>query len=1313
MMLLLSLCISLLSGSVWGAILRASPCSSNQLGNNTLDRALAEVARNESNVDHTLLLDSGEHCIWNFSLVRDVEELSIVGNGSVTIKCAPGVGLAFYNTTRLTLANLVIDGCGMKLEYIHQFLSAVKETVEFFLDVSNKSDQFVSIALGSCVDLKMEDSKVINTQGLGLLAVNLIGYSNLTNNSFENNVASGCFQFRTPSEYVELERVGGGAIFAYLDYIEITHDSVSYLNITNSVFYGNSYCGFSSYYSIFSEKGNQVFNQYIGGAGGLSVVLSQLNYKVSAEIQESVFQNNTGVFGGGAYVAIYTGVFGSSVQFQGSTFDSNGVAVSFIQTLNYPVQGTALSIFSDFVQPDFRVNGLKSSPSKLLVIDCMFVNNTAYNGVVILYSLYNLVIPEKDRSGLQVLFKKCIFYRNKAVYGPVLLAVEFKGEAIQHGTKITLEDIHAENNEVLLPLTSVQSTTTAGVIHLNKINLTLTGDSILKHNSGSAIKSSSCYIYFQGQVTFLNNTATYGGGMNLDRSSVIAVLPNTSVIFSDNTAVIDGGAIHVDQTTSSPELYYSRCFLYFDNYFLCATLGGEYCGDVTKMGVSIIFERNTALIGGMIYGSTLERCPWAIEFNKMYSPGVSFVEKSLFQTFYEEVNFTSPFKFDRAPNDATAVATAAVQLIAMGTGPLENTSISNLTVAPGIETRIQLSAIDEFGQLAPTVLSHRSITEGTVFSLSSLYTFINFNATEEISFTVSTTASDPTNETASVSLFTIGSISQLVFNISFAACPSGFYWNQTQNNCTCLDGLGRYRVTCTPEGGLIVPLNTWVGTDDYETAQVVMCSFDFCSRRIIDISTTPLAEQCNENYNRAGPGCGGCVDGYSLALGSNRCRRCSNAYIMLLLTFAFLGVLLMTVMLLLRISIAGGLLNGVLYFSNIVSLYSPLFSQYFIFIFFWFSLKLGLESCFFDGMKPIHVAALNFVFPLYLYLLVFVIVMIARQSTKFSDFLFRTKASPAKLFATILVMTYSSLLESCIQILSYTTLHNITVNGTETSNRWRIDPSQRYFHGGHGALSMLAIILLVFFLIPAPILWMFPARIFSIKILRRYKPIYDAVWAPLKPRYLFWVSLRLLYRIPPLLFVNFIPVPENLLCLSLFLVITLFIHGMVQPFQGMAQNAFDGFLQLLLIILSTASLYFSRAVEGVVRRDINALNTEVDFLYDVQNIVTPVLFAIAFLTFVNIFVWHVVETFDGPKKCAMKWWRKIKLCHANEFKENDEEIKVGAPDEVNESIGSLHSTTVEVTPTTSPTVATFTELREPLLDDIPIEIVNHKPMKKL
>ncbi len=170
---------------------------------------------------------------------------------------------------------------------------------------------------------------------------------------------------------------------------------------------------------------------------------------------------------------------------------------------------------------------------------------------------------------------------------------------------------------------------------------------------------------------------------------------------------------------------------------------------------------------------------------------------------------------------------------------------------------------------------------------------------------------------------------------------------------------------------------------------------------------------------------------------------------------------------------------------------------------------------------------------------------------------------------------------------------------------------------------------------------------------------------------------------------------------------------MVQPFQGMAQNAFDGFLQLLLIILSTASLYFSRAVEGVVRRDINALNTEVDFLYDVQNIVTPVLFAIAFLTFVNIFVWHVVKTFDGPKKCAMKWWRKIKLCHANEFKENDEEIKVGAPDEVNESIGSLHSTTVEVTPTTSPTVATFTELREPLLDDIPIEIVNHKPMKKL
>ena len=1237
-------CLCLLIGSVIAdvQVVEPSPCSSSpQNAMDSLDEALAQWAQMSGTVE--LQLASGEHCIRSFSLVRDLVDREIVGNGSVTIKCAAGLGLAFYNITRLRFTNVVIDGCGLELDYINEFLSIVRADIDLFLDLSNISDQYIAIAVGNCQDFEMDSTSIINTMGLGLLAVNLVGHTHLTNVRFEHNVPLKCFRTIARSQYYELERIGGGALFVYLDYTTSSEISAT-LEISNSSFHGNSYCGFSSFYNLYTNYFNRKLDRLLGGGGGLSLILPQLQYKVLVTVSNSIFSNNTGFWGGGTFIVFYTGVYDSKVIFQGCEFVSNGVDASV--ATDYPVKGSALSLLTDFVQPEFQVSNVTQfSPNAVHLVDCSFVNNTALTGVVSLISLYSLILPENNE--LQFKFTRCTFQKNQAVRGAVIYAYG----SIQRGVSLILHDVKAFDNKVLA---LVSSTETFGVIHLERINFTLTGKSSLQHNSGSALKAIASLIYLQGDISFHNNTATYGGGMNLIENTLVTVEENTSVTFTNNTGAVAGGAIYVNFVPPYLTLNYHDCFLYFRDGFLCSLVGRDYCGDITRMGVTIRFIGNTASLGGMIYGSTLQTCQWGIEFMKRYAPEIPFAKKRLFEVLYEETNFTSLFQFDRLPGDTTAVSTPVLSLTATAVDPMLNSSISHLNVAPGVGRRIELATRDAFGQLVPAVVTSRSFTAGTTSVLGSSYVFVDYNSTQVGSLSVTSTAANPDGDIAEIRLFTLGSFSQIQVNVSFTACPGGFYFNSTYKNCTCLEDLGRFKVTCTPDGGLIVPVNIWVGVNE-DSALLVDCSFDFCSRLVtdinVDVDELPFGGQCNEGYNRSGPGCGGCAADYSAAFGSNRCLRCSNTYVLLFLLFAALGILLMAVMLLLRISIAGGFLNGVLFFSNIISLYSTLYAPtlypatvYSFLLFSWFSLKSGIESCFYDGMRPLHIAVLNFVFPLYLYLLLFIIVIWTRRSTKFAEWLFRTNSSPTKLFATILVMTYSSLLESCVQAISFTTLEVIRPNGAVSEYRWRLDPSHKYFHGAHGALGAFVVVLLVFFIIPAPILGMFPAKIFSIKVFHRYKPIYDAVWAPLKPRYHFWVSFRLFLRVPPLLFVSFVAVPENLLFLSIFLLVILFLHGMVQPFEGMAQNVFDNILQLLLVIITVVSLYFARLQQSDTCENVEALNKEVNKAYDMQRPTIAFLLLLAYGTCCLIFIWHLSTSFPLLRKWIAIAWNRVVVC---------------------------------------------------------------------
>ena len=61
-------------------------------------------------------------------------------------------------------------------------------------------------------------------------------------------------------------------------------------------------------------------------------------------------------------------------------------------------------------------------------------------------------------------------------------------------------------------------------------------------------------------------------------------------------------------------------------------------------------------------------------------------------------------------------------------------------------------------------------------------------------------------------------------------------------------------------------------------------------------------------------------------LGSSRCGECSNTYLALLLPFAAAGIALVVFMSILRLTVATGMINGIILYANIIQVNKDIFS---------------------------------------------------------------------------------------------------------------------------------------------------------------------------------------------------------------------------------------------------------------------------------------------------------------------------------------------------------------------------------------------------
>ena len=428
--------------------------------------------------------------------------------------------------------------------------------------------------------------------------------------------------------------------------------------------------------------------------------------------------------------------------------------------------------------------------------------------------------------------------------------------------------------------------------------------------------------------------------------------------------------------------------------------------------------------------------------------------------------------------------------------------------------------------------------------------------------------------------------------------------------------------------------------------------------------------------NRSGLLCGACsLKGHSLVLGTSRCKQCTNSYLALLIPFAVMGVALVFLLLVCKLTVATGTLSGLVFYANIVgvnrTIFLPVESTDALSVFIaWLNLDFGIEACFFDGMDAYSKTWLQFVFPVYIWLLVGVMIVISHFSNGFAKLLGK---NPVSVLATLVLLSYAKVLRTLISAIYVTYLEFPTYD----RGVWLYDANIDYLVGKHIPLFMMAVLVFVFLFLPYTLLLLFGQWLQAISHLRFFSwfnsaklhAFMDSYHAPYKAKHRYWPGLLLVLRFILLVVFAFDPQQNPSVDLLAIIVVAGLLHMWAWFSGGVYRNwcldALEGSFIVNMTILAAAT-YHVKYSEGN------------------QYAVWYTSVSIALITFLGILTYHIFQQVKDTKLCKKVFSRNLNEEHFNDSKD------------ANDSESSMDNSLVTVTE-----IANFEELREPLLEDEP------------
>ena len=358
-------------------------------------------------------------------------------------------------------------------------------------------------------------------------------------------------------------------------------------------------------------------------------------------------------------------------------------------------------------------------------------------------------------------------------------------------------------------------------------------------------------------------------------------------------------------------------------------------------------------------------------------------------------------------------------------------------------------------------------------------------------------------------------------------CPVWFELSE-KGDCICSSSLTEYDESCSIDTMLIArkpPIwLSFVNSSQEHHGKVSYvylihkhCPFDYCLSGNFSFPLEEPDAQCN--HNRSGILCGKCKPGYSLTLGTNECKQCTNIYLLLLVPFGLAGILLIVFLSLTDMTVTAGTINGLLFFANIVrenqaTFFPPRAAKGFLSVFIaWLNLDLGISICLYDGLDAYAFTWLQFSFPIFIWLLAFSIIIASRH------FAFMSKLcghNIVHVLATFFLLSYTKFQRTIAAGLSFTIVG--MSNGTNLFF-WLSDGNVRYLEGKHVPLFLVSVLLLLALFIPYTLSitfgpWLQSKTQYKVFCwVLKLKPFFDAYFGPLKDKHRYWTGVLLVSRL--------------------------------------------------------------------------------------------------------------------------------------------------------------------------------------------------------
>lgn len=832
-----------------------------------------------------------------------------------------------------------------------------------------------------------------------------------------------------------------------------------------------------------------------------------------------------------------------------------------------------------------------------------------------------------------------------------------------HGRNYSISRIVLQNVSFVNNHDYHQSPVTMELTHANNVNVE---DGLFEKNLGTPIQAYLSDIVISGYTMFLDNTAEQGGAVSLHLCRMY-ITNNTVILAQNNTATEVGGALYVE-TLPHPFRFPYNCF-----YQLLDI--PQFSDDVN---VELISVNNSANNGGEgLYGAPLRslcrvgNLPSYQVYNKLFS-------------------------FDDKQSGMSTISSNPKKPCLCETGGKPNcTDISLIFVD---ETRypgeiFDLSAVivgEEFGTVTGTVFAQLLPSVNQSSSISSLGPHqhiqpANFARCNDLSYSVNsyntmelivlTTVDAPITELANRNVIQSHIQSYngdkvipdelltvpIFINVTLEKCPSGFELIGHPPNCECktiLKENGLHNCVIVNRTGYVYRSGTvWVHaiSQKNKTSDVIVhryCPFGYCRSENISIDLNHPDEQCTLNHS--GILCGACQPNLTLAIGSSNCLPClNNNHVALLIAFAAAGFVLVLFIKILNMTVAQGTINGLIFYANIVwanqSILFPNqtetsgFLQFLKTFLAWLNLDLGIETCFILGLDAYWKTWLQFVFPIYVWTIAGLIILVSHYSSKVTK-LIGNNSVPV--LATLFLLSYAKLLRTIIIALGFTVLDY--PDGPRLI--WSFDGNVPYFGLKHTFLFLTAVVTLMLLWLPytftllcIQFLWKY-SEYRLLRWVNTFKPFFDAYVGPFKDKHVYWVGLLLLARVVLLvIFASTSAIAPSINLVMIISVVSVLSLQACNVYKSLKMSILESSFLINLILFSSGSLFIE--INGGSKESLACTSV-----------------GLTFLQFVAIVTYHVYKRFCS---CKVKENRRVGYTELDE--DELEQLKIMARQNVPES----------------------------------------------